>query len=896
MMVSVRSSSRFRIDHTPRWGAVILTRLLVVAAIVVCLLPSGHVVEAAVLPQVLPPPPQGKLSDQELKALADWWNEVGRPGLMVVPGSGQHDPLLAAAIEAQCEGLSIRAGGSDMAARIGKAMDSAAAGAMDIEDLEWLQESLAEDAQLVLSVDTMDTGMPRVRLLDRRFGDVASFLHRVDWDRVVAASRDPYGHIAGDAVRRLFLRTQPPPPDSRRRISIAVKAFQTSVLTSDLCDEIAMSLEDAPPNNTEVHRVDSKFDRGSRSAMFTIDFEGRFRRLDSAFRKAIQDQGLAGDVVGSDGQLWSSLFVYKSERPRWCEVTDPGTEAHDDLRRLLRNAEESAEGIRFAIVVSSELDLMTRAYGFEALRHEPRHDALRLEIEEWFRDFELEVVDTAAIEERRKKGLAPFDEVDFVLLVRDAGEGKYVVQMTDRRTARVMTSFSVPDVAEVVRDQECTVEWDQPRSVARYMSGKVLEALGHRLDGEPMPLTVVARNLPDRNGRWLGTFIERVEALPGVGRGGIRQLEMDTKTGTASFSVPYRGQPDRIIREILDVTEALDPQPMAGYRSGTFTIGFLPEAPTEAPVDAVVDAPVGAPPAEVQVLASESVACVTFAVLDPQGKEICKAPVGTCWYLGDGWFATNAHVVMGLLKYNVEAQRELAEQLAQGWELRWSARFDGEDGPRLIHFDRTCADFVVPPNAVEKGELLKEVVLPALQATAKGVHVHPSWLSPDLFAISDAAILKVDDASRAEAEKIPALRLATIEEAEAVRIGQQIHYGGFPMESVMVNAEVPPMFVVSGRIVSMANAQLAPPRNAAEARLLYFDAVSTGGSSGSPILDDQGRVIGINWGGSYVFSDLNILGEDGEGNQVQYVQTVRSPSGFKYAARVDAIHELLRMR
>ncbi len=140
---------------------------------------------------------------------------------------------------------------------------------------------------------------------------------------------------------------------------------------------------------------------------------------------------------------------------------------------------------------------------------------------------------------------------------------------------------------------------------------------------------------------------------------------------------------------------------------------------------------------------------------------------------------------------------------------------------------------------------------------------------------------------------VPALPLATLEEARAVRGGQNIHLGGFPMESINVNSVIPPLFVISGRVAAMANASLATTQDPAEARLIYFDATSAGGASGSPLLNDQGRVIGINYVGSYVFSTLAGREEDDAGNVVRVEQVVRAPSGFKYGARVDAIHELL---
>jgi V8-like Glu-specific endopeptidase len=121
--------------------------------------------------------------------------------------------------------------------------------------------------------------------------------------------------------------------------------------------------------------------------------------------------------------------------------------------------------------------------------------------------------------------------------------------------------------------------------------------------------------------------------------------------------------------------------------------------------------------------------------------------------------------------------------------------------------------------------------------------------------------------------------LAARGEYQALAVGDVIYSYGFPGRLADVMApEATFMEGVIGRITTLDGRLGA----IADTRLIQHSAFTSGGTSGSPIFDVEGHVVGVNTGG-YVEANRQ------EGSAV----TTRPLPGYNFAMRVDLVEELL---
>jgi len=117
------------------------------------------------------------------------------------------------------------------------------------------------------------------------------------------------------------------------------------------------------------------------------------------------------------------------------------------------------------------------------------------------------------------------------------------------------------------------------------------------------------------------------------------------------------------------------------------------------------------------------------------------------------------------------------------------------------------------------------------------------------------------------------VKLAPKEAAEAVSVGDAMSTYGFPGRLADTGApEATYVAGVVGRITTLEGR----PGSAAEQQLLQHSAFTSAGTSGSPLFDAEGRVIGINAGG-YL--------DDGP--------TARPLPGYNFGMRIDLAYGLL---
>ncbi len=226
--------------------------------------------------------------------------------------------------------------------------------------------------------------------------------------------------------------------------------------------------------------------------------------------------------------------------------------------------------------------------------------------------------------------------------------------------------------------------------------------------------------------------------------------------------------------------------------------------------------------------------------MGPQGQ---FDPLGTAWVVEKGRLATNAHVVDGLAQYKDKG-------------LQLIARLPG-----LAPKDLRITGLRTHPGWKRFRSLMDTVF------TA------PSGQSASMLGCFDVGLLEVEgDAGKP-------LRLANAATLEALISSVPIGYVGFPMEQLDGVAGNQSATVAIGSITAMRDAlgQSADPEHQI---ILQHDLVVSGGASGSPVLNADGRVVGL------VSAIQGIVFQPGR----------RVSVGLNIAQRADPLIEMLEDR
>jgi hypothetical protein len=222
--------------------------------------------------------------------------------------------------------------------------------------------------------------------------------------------------------------------------------------------------------------------------------------------------------------------------------------------------------------------------------------------------------------------------------------------------------------------------------------------------------------------------------------------------------------------------------------------------------------------------------------------------VGTAWTCASNRLATNAHVAQSL--------REGVKMSGVRISARRSVGGDGE----TLEIDSAVR---IHPAYESWDRRLQGQFLAAAGGSIRGVR----FATP-----GDVAVL---DVTRGDAgEALPLAPRSTA--PTALQVGAPVGYVGYPSERM---EGLSTLFTVTGKVTALTNFfyESGTPDNL----LIHYDAVTTGGASGSPLISETGEVVALVFGGSVVQF------RDGDG------QEVRAPIGFNLAQSVQLLHELL---
>lgn len=224
---------------------------------------------------------------------------------------------------------------------------------------------------------------------------------------------------------------------------------------------------------------------------------------------------------------------------------------------------------------------------------------------------------------------------------------------------------------------------------------------------------------------------------------------------------------------------------------------------------------------------------------------------GTVWSVGDGVFATNAHVAEVIHEEDDNGQQ---------WEL--VIRTPG-GAPENMRVDRV----VIHPGYKKWQELVQRY-----NPYDPGEKV---FLSQNNFTPFDVALMYIN---KSDAWKQPKpLKLASGSELSRVRLGSPIASFGYPQEGIMLNTKNPEPEGRFGELIKMGDAFLRSVPST-EADFLWYNWGSAGGASGSPVFNEQGKVISL-------LSAGNVVGQ---------VSGVRVAAGDSTTGpHVNALKELL---
>lgn len=359
--------------------------------------------------------------------------------------------------------------------------------------------------------------------------------------------------------------------------------------------------------------------------------------------------------------------------------------------------------------------------------------------------------------------------------------------------------------------------------------------LGAVAVGEALPATEVRAigSTPLPVGRVSGDVVASAKRAP-LMIAAVGALVVLVAGALSYWIFAVRGQNQRIAKQTQQQMQDLRQSIETGTRLTSDQIQTLEASLTELreqPSDVL---------AAVLVGASDSVWLTGVMDMDTGAYE----HVGTSWTVTPDRLATNAHVAVAI--------GELMDRFPGSVPVVRR----GNDHNQIV---RLSTDMLVHPGYHRWSDILSA----QFREVPGGQVANVQFIPP-----CDVALLSPASEDADLGEPLP----LSSEITSRSLVGDSVGSIGFPTEHI---AGLPSQQRVSGRVTSQSD-YLFQLGDLVDAQLLHYSGVTTGGASGSPLLNEEGEVIGLVSAGSVIFMDGR-----------------RIPVGINYAQRADLLGELL---
>lgn len=682
------------------------------------------------------------------------------------------------------------------------------------------------------------------------------------------------GNEIATAIVRSFATEYAPEDDRPRRESATYEFKLVSLSGEEGVDartlrKITASIEDvagvawAESDRTNIG--------DQTSTVLKVRYKGRRDHLiDDIEEEVLVEYGLGWRVQGTRGQT-AVAYLYPNTAPDWYRLTDPRAEGFQDQLRK-RNAKLVQSGLpTLGILVGSDIDEPIAEFTADGGKKPSsfEHATLTGSLQNQFEDLGFRVVEADALRRQMKQNLGnaqryknlphlsealkELQGVDVILHVnaKQVGDLEHLnARLFDVKSGQFIGFQRWPDAASS-RLAKYPVDVEEPESVARYIAGQLVSRYDRHTERGLNTFAVEVRNAED---------VQQIVALSEMMRNSspavdsVANPQIATPTGT--FDVLYKGDASSLLFAALAEIGEQYPGAEVQHNARQLTINLKPVVRSEEELELLrlKEVPLKDEGntnsdqnedqnSQNQTAIGSSVDQVIEALRRSknsvwliQVKTKDEEWTGTGWTVGKGLLATNAHVV-----------QDIPERLARGEQVK----------------------------AIAANDANQRIVLKLGRAWR-----HPQWNYENFFM--DVGLMEVVSGDAGQP-----LELATEQELADLDTPVPVGYVGFPSGGTFTKGEnkLPAKQAFTGHINSILSTDLNPDVNA-ENRMVSHNLLTSGGASGSPIINQHGKVIAVHNSGSKARAKVvTDSGQDG-------LSIVKS--GFNGGVMVDILMDFMK--